>query len=72
MTFGVRPEDLVTATNVRNKFKVKIDVVEPLGAETYIYVSTKEGAQLIASVDPHLNLKVGDEIDLSIVIDIRN
>lgn len=69
VTFGVRPEDLVMNPGAKNKFKVKIDVVEPLGAETHIYASTRQGAQLIASVDPHLNLKVGDEIDLGIVID---
>ncbi|MBN2545945.1 MAG: hypothetical protein JXB50_09115, partial [Spirochaetes bacterium] len=40
----------------------------PLGSEIYLYLSTKEGAQMIASVDPHLELKVGDHIEIGIVM----
>ncbi len=69
VSFGLRPEDLVIDPRNKNHFKVKVDVVEPLGAETHIYVSTKEGSQLIASIDPHLNVKVGDEIELAIIIE---
>ncbi len=67
--FGVRPEDLITSSSAKSKFRVKVDVVEPLGAESHIYVATKEGNQIVASVDPHLDIKDGDEIDLGIVIE---
>jgi multiple sugar transport system ATP-binding protein len=67
--FGVRPEDLIVNSKSKNKMDVKINVVEPLGAETYIYVTTEDGDQLEASVDPHIAYKVGDKIELGIAIE---
>jgi len=68
VTFGIRPEDLIMDHKAENKLKATIDVIEPLGSEIYLYLSTKEGAQMIASVDPHLEVKVGDHIDIGIVM----
>lgn len=68
VTFGVRPEDLVLDSKFDNKLKTTIDVIEPLGAETYLYLTTKDGSQMIASVDPHHDLKVGDSLEIRLAI----
>ena len=67
--FGIRPEDLVVNSKFKNKISVKIDVVEHLGSETQLYVTTESGDQLIASVDPHVIYKVGEKIELGLAIE---
>ena len=61
--FGVRPEDLKLqlGSGVKNTIPANVEVVEPLGAEIHLYVGTANH-QLIASVDPHNQFKVGDEV----------
>jgi multiple sugar transport system ATP-binding protein len=68
ITFGVRPEDLMLDAKAENKLKVSVDVLEPLGSEIDLYLSTKEGAQLTAVVEPQAAVKVGDEIEIGINI----
>jgi len=67
--FGIRPEDLVVNSKFKNKISVKIDVVEHLGSETQLYVTTESGDQLIASVYPHVIYKVGEKIELGLAIE---
>jgi multiple sugar transport system ATP-binding protein len=69
VSFGIRPEDLMLHTADTNKIKATIDVVEPLGAETYLYVSISDGSSLQARVDPHVTYKVGDTVELGVVIE---
>jgi multiple sugar transport system ATP-binding protein len=65
--FGIRPEDLMIGSgNSANKIKATVDVVEPLGAETYLFLSTTEGSSLQARIDPHHQFKVGDVVELSV------
>jgi multiple sugar transport system ATP-binding protein len=61
--FGVRPEDLKleTSASAKNTIPTTVEVVEPLGAEIHLYVGTANH-QLIASVDPHHQFHVGDEV----------
>ncbi|HOV12731.1 MAG TPA: sn-glycerol-3-phosphate ABC transporter ATP-binding protein UgpC [Spirochaetota bacterium] len=68
ITFGIRPEDIELDTSNPNKIKAIVDVVEPLGAETYLYLSTPNDTQMLARIDPHHQVKVGDKIDLGITI----
>lgn len=68
ITFGIRPEDIDLDASNPNKIKAIVDVVEPLGAETYLYLSTPNDSQLLARVDPFHNVKVGDTIDLGVAI----
>jgi multiple sugar transport system ATP-binding protein len=58
--FGIRPEDMAYAkTGGENSFSVEITVVEPLGADIHLWLST--GTQpLIARTEPHHEFKVGD------------
>jgi multiple sugar transport system ATP-binding protein len=62
--FGIRPEDLVYTTTPKkeNNIKTHVEVVEPLGAEIHLYVST-QNHQLIVRVQPRYEFHVGDEAD---------
>ncbi|GHV95804.1 sugar ABC transporter ATP-binding protein [Spirochaetia bacterium] len=58
--FGIRPEDMVySQSGGDNSFAAKITVVEPLGADIHLWLST--GSQpLVARTEPHYDFKVGD------------
>ena len=62
--FGIRPEDLVHTAKEdgENNLKVRVTVVEPLGAEILLYVSTQHN-QLVVRVPPRREYHVDDEID---------
>jgi multiple sugar transport system ATP-binding protein len=59
--FGVRPEDLIytEAPERQNNVSCKVEVVEPLGAEILLYVSTKQH-QITVRIPPHYEFHVGD------------
>ncbi|RPJ03855.1 MAG: sn-glycerol-3-phosphate ABC transporter ATP-binding protein UgpC [Spirochaetaceae bacterium] len=58
---GIRPEDLVYCEQAEkvNNIKTNIEVIEPLGSEIHIYVSTKSH-QFVAKVPPRWHFTVGD------------
>lgn len=64
ITMGIRPEDIHSANDLNNsefqKLKILVDVVEPMGNETYIYFNIDE-KQFIARVPSSNSYKVGDE-----------
>jgi multiple sugar transport system ATP-binding protein len=49
--------------------KGKVDLVEALGAETLVYVSTDSGVQLVARQIERTELTVGNVIGLHIDVD---
>jgi multiple sugar transport system ATP-binding protein len=58
--FGIRPEDLAyTEAAADNSFPVKITVVEPLGADIHLWLTTNTQS-LVARTEPHHIFKVGD------------
>ena len=59
--FGIRPEDLAYTTNKsgENIVPVKVTVVEPLGADIHLWLTTKT-QPLVARTEPHYTFKVGD------------
>ena len=63
--FGIRPEDLLydEAPAAQNNIKARVEVVEPLGAEIHLYVSTSRN-QIIARVPPRHDFQVGEEVNL--------
>jgi multiple sugar transport system ATP-binding protein len=63
--FGIRPEDLLyeEAAAPQNNIKARVEVVEPLGAEIHLYVSTSK-TQIIARVPPRHDFQVGEEVNL--------
>jgi multiple sugar transport system ATP-binding protein len=66
VTFGIRPEDIGSEQATDKGFpsiKAVIEVVEPMGAETYLYLNTGKHP-FIARVDAHLQFKVGESVEL--------
>jgi multiple sugar transport system ATP-binding protein len=58
--FGIRPEDLAyTEKSTNNSFPAKVTVVEPLGADIHLWLSTAT-QPLVARTEPHYVFKVGD------------
>jgi multiple sugar transport system ATP-binding protein len=64
--FGIRPEDLGCADSAgaENAMKVKITVVEPLGADIHLWLTT-ETQPLVARTEPHHTFKVGESTSLA-------
>lgn len=59
--FGIRPEDLAYQTSPaeKNNMQMKISVIEPLGAETNLFLSTKT-QQITARCSPDYKYSIGD------------
>jgi multiple sugar transport system ATP-binding protein len=59
--FGIRPEDLIYSPTpvAENNMSVKITVVEPLGADIHLWLTTNT-QPLVARTEPHYTFKVGD------------
>jgi multiple sugar transport system ATP-binding protein len=62
--FGIRPEDLIFAENSsgENNIAVKITVVEPLGADIHLWLTTN-AQPLVARTEPHRVFKVGEMVN---------
>jgi multiple sugar transport system ATP-binding protein len=62
---GVRPEDLLFTEGPEkvNNIPTKVEVIEPLGSEIHLWVSTK-GNQLVAKVAPRHVFHIGDVANL--------
>jgi len=62
LTFGIRPEDLEYMTQTgENCIPMKITVVEPLGADIHLWLTTDK-EPLVARTEPHYTFKVGDNV----------
>jgi len=61
--FGIRPEDMnFTEAEGNNSFSSKVTVVEPLGADIHLWLTT--GTQpLVARTEPHHLFKVGETVN---------
>ena len=73
LIFGVRPEDIGSerAENQNGSavtIKAKIEVMEPMGAETYLYLDVGTNTSCIARVDAHRKTKVGEELTLAVMM----
>jgi len=68
VSFGVRPEHINDIINVEGAnpdhcAKALVDVIEPMGAETYLYLAIDSHC-FIAKVDGHEKCKTGETIDI--------
>jgi len=60
--FGIRPEDLnYVESSANNSFSAKVTVVEPLGADIHLWLTT-ETQPLVARTEPRYTFKVGDTV----------
>jgi multiple sugar transport system ATP-binding protein len=70
--FGVRPEALTddgtyVSMHPESAFSADVDVVEMLGAETYLYVTVNGSLPLTARVDPTTSeSRVGEVVDIAV------
>ncbi|MCL2879560.1 MAG: sn-glycerol-3-phosphate ABC transporter ATP-binding protein UgpC [Treponema sp.] len=61
--FGIRPEDLAYSEKpADNSMSVKVTVVEPLGADIHLWLTTNT-QPLVARTEPHYTFKVGDALN---------
>jgi multiple sugar transport system ATP-binding protein len=67
VVFGIRPEDLLQqdVAGSSNNITATVEVVEPLGSEIHLYVSTSKH-QMIARVPPRTDFRVGAAIHLNV------
>jgi multiple sugar transport system ATP-binding protein len=70
MVLGIRPEDVeadpsYVESHPGARVPAKIEVVEPLGAEIYLYMSSGENA-VTARVEPGLRVKAGESLTLAL------
>ena len=73
VTLGIRPEDLFDplfseAAQEKGEIVAKVDVVEPMGNEIFLYVRAGD-APLVARIGTHTVPKVGQEMTLVVDID---
>ena len=62
---GLRPENVALVSG-HGQFQAKVELVEALGAETLIYVTTARGTQLVARQNTRTNLSVGSDVGINI------
>jgi multiple sugar transport system ATP-binding protein len=71
VVFGLRPENIGSdaAENSENPVKIqaKVEVVEPMGSETFLYMNTGEHT-FIARTESHRKCRVGDELNLATLL----
>ncbi|MFZ5826969.1 MAG: ABC transporter ATP-binding protein [Bacillota bacterium] len=73
MVLGIRPEDVeadpsYVESHPGARVPARVEVVEPLGSEIYLYLSTG-GNAITARVEPHLRFKDGQDIVLALNTD---
>ena len=63
---GLRPENIAVRNAGATPVGGQVDLVEALGAETLIYVSTPGGAQFVSRQNERTGLRAGDAVSLDI------
>ena len=68
--FGIRPENIIWQPDIVSEtaIEARVEVIEPMGAETYLYLNTDHHA-FIARVDAHNPYKVGVTAHLNLCLD---
>ncbi len=62
---GVRPEDiLISRKGEKNTIEMKVDLVEPIGSEDFLYMS-RGNLRMVAKAPPKIGLKMGDKITIT-------
>ncbi len=64
---GLRPESLTLGAPGSGQLRARVELVEALGAETLVYVSTESGTQLVARQNNARDLpRVGDAVGVQV------
>ena len=65
---GLRPEHIREATNEAGATRLKIEVAEPMGAETFLYL-TSGAHSLTARVHPNHRFEIGENLNATFDLD---
>jgi multiple sugar transport system ATP-binding protein len=72
VTLGFRPEDIgspaAEALPDPPRLRAKVNVVEPMGSESYVYLSCG-GSQFVSRVDAHKRFHPGQDVDMPLYLD---
>jgi len=70
--FGIRPEDIgserAESDPAAPAISAKVEVREPMGAETYLHLDTGVDTPCVARVEAHIGAKVGETITLKLAM----
>jgi multiple sugar transport system ATP-binding protein len=74
---GLRPEHIIHRSLVEQydpevSFKGSVWVIEPLGSEKLVYLRPESQETLIARLDPHVNIKLGDVADFTVRMNLAH
>jgi multiple sugar transport system ATP-binding protein len=74
---GLRPEhfihtSLVDKVDPTISFKGSVWVIEPLGSEKLVYIRPENQDTLIARLDPHVDIKLGDVADFTVRMNLSH
>jgi multiple sugar transport system ATP-binding protein len=77
VSLGLRPEHVIHKSLVDQydpevSFKGSVWVIEPLGSEKLVYIRPENQETLIARVDPHVDIKLGDVADFTVRMDLSH
>jgi multiple sugar transport system ATP-binding protein len=63
---GLRPESIALRPPGGDDIQGHVDLVEALGAETLVYVTSDQGAQLVARLNSRTDAHVGDRVGVAV------
>ncbi len=63
---GLRPESIMLRPTGSGQLQGKVDLIEALGAETLVYITSEQGAQLVARQNTRTKVHVGDAVGIAI------
>ena len=67
---GLRPESVSLTSVGQGQLQGRVELVEALGAETLIYLTSEQGAALIARQNTRTSAKVGDTV--GVAVDVKS
>jgi multiple sugar transport system ATP-binding protein len=63
---GLRPESIALRPPGGDDIQGQVDLVEALGAETLVYVTSDQGAQFVARLNTRTDAQVGDRVGVAV------
>ena len=66
---GLRPEDLTLVAPGQGLFDARVELVEALGSETLVYVSTARAAQFVVRLNTRTNLCAADTVGVRVALE---
>ena len=71
LILGIRPEHILLESKDGTPtlpLPCRVDLMEPMGAETYLYLISNAGHTLVARVDPGYRVEVGQNVTAHIPV----